>query len=375
MKTRTYSLLVISFLYVMLGCAQDFSYKKIENTYGKFIEKPDLAFVSVENYLPEGFVKDGSIDYTEFIQRAINENENVEFPNFPLLINDKGLRLRSNSNVYFNKDSKLLLKPSNKGRYEMLLIKGVQNLNLYNPTLIGDRKNHLGEQGEWGMGISVEDSDDIDIYNMNISDMWGDGLYVRTTRNETGGNLRVKYGSIDNARRNGISVISAKNTLLDSIQISNTNGHNPASGVDVEPNRKHIHVIKAVTLKNIFTYNNEKDGIVISLSNLINSKIGNQVELMVLNHKDIGSRLGLRFPKAGNARVTDRDDYLSGSITIDGAEWLETRTRKPFNIRKENTHMPKVIMKNIRTDRMEKKEFERTVKKTIEPLERFEFHN
>ncbi len=50
----------------------------------------------IEKALPVGYVKNGTVDYTSYIQTAINNNSNLVFPAFPILINDKGLNIGSN---------------------------------------------------------------------------------------------------------------------------------------------------------------------------------------------------------------------------------------------------------------------------------------
>lgn len=365
---------IIMMIFVpLVSYSQTYEYKSIKNTYGKYIDKPNVEFVEVAKYLPKKFVCDGSEDYTYYIQKAIDENKNVVLPNFPILINDTGVKLRSNSKVFFDRKSKLILKPSAKERYNMLLIKRAKDVQIFNPVLVGDRDYHKGVKGQWGHGIGIEDSENIEILNVDISNTWGDGIYLRPTKNNVGGNIYIKYGAIDNARRNGISIISAEGLVIDSIQISNSNGHNPASGIDVEPNRKHIHSIIDVNLKNIFTYNNERDGIVISLGNLIGSNVGEFVTLTILNHKDENSRLGLLFPKAHSAKVTNKDKPLKGKITIENESWFNTRTKRPINIRSANTHMPQTTMKNFYTNNMDAEELSRRIQNMIKPLKQFKY--
>src|SRR5690606_19325967 len=43
-------------------------------------------FIKIENFLPKNYVKDGTVDYTNYLQKVLNENKNVVFPNFPIRI-------------------------------------------------------------------------------------------------------------------------------------------------------------------------------------------------------------------------------------------------------------------------------------------------
>ena len=370
-KKKNTILLLLTLLIGVETYSQSYKYEVVKNTYGKFIEKPDLNFENVENYLPEGYVTDGSKDYTQYIQKAIDKNEQVELPGFPILINDSGIKLGNNSTLYFNKGAKLILKPSKKEKYAMLQVKKVENVSIYNPTLVGERDEHIGDKGQWGHGINIEDAKNIKIRNVDISNTWGDGIYLRPTKNNEGGNVSIKYGSIDNVRRNGISIISAEDTTIDSVQISNTNGHNPASGIDIEPNAKHIHSIKNVVLKNIYTFNQERDGILVSITNLINSDVGNQVTIDILNHIDEKSRLGLRFPKAKKNKFTADDEPLTGYINIENGRW-DSRNKKVIKVRKSNTHMPKTTIVNPQTNTISKEQLKERVQSTTKSLNRFE---
>src|SRR5690606_36315193 len=135
-------------------------------------------FIKIENFLPKNYVKDGTVDYTNYLQKVLNESKNVVFPNFPIRINDTGLVINSGSIILFPVNSKLVLGSSSKSNYEILRIHNKNNITLVNPTIIGDRDNHKGSKGEWGMGISIKDSEGLNIINPKISNCWGDGIYI-----------------------------------------------------------------------------------------------------------------------------------------------------------------------------------------------------
>lgn len=371
MKNVKYYICLLNFMFWALACtSQNFAYKKVNNTYEAFVN-PHIETKNVLDYLPRGYVTDGSVDYTEYIQKAIDENNNVEFPNFPLLINDKGIRLKSNSNVVFDRKSSLILKPTAESKYSVVQIYNVKNVTLYNPTLIGDRKNHKGEQGEWGMGIRIQDSEQVKIYNVNIKDMWGDGIYITSYTETKSNNILIKNGWIDNVRRNGISIISGKNITIDSVQISNTNGTHPAAGIDVEPNT-HTNVIDNLKLMNILTLNNQKDGIVLSLRNLVHAENRNTVTVHINNHEDRGSRYALRFSALKGVKRSDK--VLKGKIVIENSKWTDFRMKTPLQIGDETEQLPEVILKNIQTNIMSEKQFNESVKNMIKLRRQFQFN-
>lgn len=134
----------------------------------------------LEQALPKNYDITGKVDYTAIIQDVIDRNSCVVFPDFPLLINSKGLTLISNSKLFFGKKSKLFLLGNDEAGYEVLRIHNINDVSLYAPTIIGERDAHIGTKGEWGMGISIRGSEEVNIYNANISNCWGDGIYIGT---------------------------------------------------------------------------------------------------------------------------------------------------------------------------------------------------
>src|SRR5690606_29008914 len=109
--------------------------------------------VKLVDYLPKSFVKDGSVDYTGYLQQGIDENLVVEFPNFPVLVNEKGLSVRSNQTLNFPDGALLVMKANNLEKYALLKVERVSNVTINNATLKADRKRQLGKKGERGMGI------------------------------------------------------------------------------------------------------------------------------------------------------------------------------------------------------------------------------
>lgn len=274
-----------------------------------------IEYKDVTRYLPKDYKKDGSVDYTEYLQKAIEENERILLPNFPLLINDKGLHLYDNSKIYFQKGTSILLSPSKRSKYAIINLEGVNNVSIYSPKLIGDRLDHIGESGEWGMGINIRSSSNIQIYNANIKNCWGDGIYLGSIDGKTPNfNISISGGVIDNNRRNGISIISASNVTIKDILLSNSNGTLPMAGIDIEPNYN-LEELHNVRLDNIITYNNEDVGFLIYLGSMLGSD-RKDVQINLLNCKDYYSKASISIPGLRN----DYDDTIkkiNGEIIID----------------------------------------------------------
>lgn len=109
-------------------------------------------------------------------------------------------------------------------------IKDVQNINLKDFTLIGERNSHIGTTGEGGYGIWCENVNNIVIDNVTSKDFWGDSLYLYNCNN-----VIVSNSTFKNSRRNNVSIIYGTNITFINCVFDNANGTSPQSGVDIEP--------------------------------------------------------------------------------------------------------------------------------------------
>lgn len=325
-----------------------YSYRSIPAKYlpGKLpatiLVELDLAkkqAFDVTNMLPSDFVKDGSVDYTTSIQAALNAHSIVMMPDFPVMVNDSGLTINNGQVLIFNSHSSLYLKPSALPAYEILRIHKVHNVTVYNPVIYGDKEQHLGNSGQWGMGIAIRASENVRIIGPKISKCWGDGLYVGQMAKQPSRNIYIINATIDNNRRNGISITSAKNVLINDGVVANAKGQMPMSGIDVEPNFQD-DVIDSISISNVITWNNPKYGIVISLQKLAGRKQG-QTAININHHTDEYSGHGMAvIGKPGNA-------VLTGKIEVANSQWLNN-TEGPLRL-PVRSYGTKVKFKNVKT--------------------------
>jgi len=269
--------------------------------------------------LPQGYVTDGSVDYTTYLQQGINSNAKVVFPNFPVLVNHNGLVLKSNTTVVFDVNSKLILAPSDAANYQILRIYNVQNIKLFFPVVVGDRKDHTGTKGEWGMGISIAGATDIDIVNPVISDCWGDGIYIGRMP-ATSKNVRILCPVLNNNRRNGISIVSVDGLTIKKALVCNTNGTDPQCGIDFEPNGN-ADVLNDILLDEPVTFNNAKIGIAFSIWG-VQGKVDNKTAVTITNHIDDGSDNAFFYNSFRNTRA---DNSMNGRIQVVHPTWKNNR--------------------------------------------------
>lgn len=276
--------------------------------------------VDITNYLPANYSKNGNVDYTYYIQKGILENKNVLFPNFPILIDDKGLKVPNNSVLIFNKNSKIILKGSFNSNYNILDIRNIKNVKVYFAQIVGDRDGHNGKGGEWGMGIGIWNSANVNIIKPFISNCWGDGIYVNG-----GTNINILNPVLNHNRRNGISIISGDSIVIKNMLSANTDGTLPKAGIDIEPNNNKVDYIKHVTIDNPITYNNYR-GILVSLYNMSGS-LDKKVNVQINNPIDDGSNRGIDL-YVNKKKFDDRS--ISGSITINNPKWVNQKETPMF---------------------------------------------
>ncbi|RZJ52890.1 MAG: hypothetical protein EOO44_10335 [Flavobacterium sp.] len=344
-------LIVILFLIIFTACVgqgskKNFSFKKINKS--KIVTIPVLnqvskiKFVDLVSYLPKNYLKDGSVDYSNYIQKGINENDNVAMPDFPVLIGGTGLTLKSNSVLYFKSKSKLILEKNSLTNYEILKIHNTKNVTIYNPKLSGDRQKHTGTKGEWGMGISIKSSENINIFNPIIENCWGDAIYIGNDKTAPE-DINISGGLLNNNRRNGISIVSGTKINVSDIAISNTNGTLPMSGIDIEPNNNN-NTLEDINLKNVYTFNNAENGIAVILIYLIGEKEKN-VSININSHVDEDSKRG--FLMGGNKlEYSENIKPLKGAVYVNNPTWKNNATT--LLLSSDFKYIPKYIYKNVK---------------------------
>ncbi|MEO8582436.1 MAG: right-handed parallel beta-helix repeat-containing protein [Flavitalea sp.] len=268
--------------------------------------------------LPTGYVKDGSVDYTKYLQMAIDKYDNLNFPAFPILVNDIGLQLRSNSKLTFATGSKLILKPSKNQNYDVLSIRECNNVKIYSPVIVGDRNSHTGSGGEWGMGIGIYSSSNIQVSYAVISNTWGDGIYVGSSaKNIPSSAIIIDRVNITNSRRSAISITSAKGVTITNSYLAKSNGTIPQDGICVEPNSSKDE-ISGLVFTNIQSFQNKGHGIEFSLSKIYGGS-DKKIDAVINSYVDKGSYSAVYV--SCFHKKSSHGEKVSGLITFNNPKW------------------------------------------------------
>lgn len=153
------------------------------------------------------------------------------------------LKVPSNTEVIIN--GTITMRPNDFTNYNILELSG-ENIRLHGTgEVIGDKYDHTGTEGEWGMGVSISQCNNVYISDLTIKDCWGDCIYICAESTD----IRINNCSLDNGRRQGISITSAGNILIENCVISNVGGTSPGYAIDVEPNIN--DTIESVIIRNV----------------------------------------------------------------------------------------------------------------------------
>lgn len=260
---------------------------------GLKIYPPSAGMVNVEDF---GALGDGRTDDTASIQRAIDQVSDqgggtVYLPGGIYLVDaEKSIVLPSHIKLMLAHDAVLQAKATKKEHYAVVLIYDSEDVSVCGGSIIGERYDHIGTSGEWGMGISILGSNNVHIADLSVSDCWGDGIYIGSSSSQNYcENVLVEKFTLNNNRRQGISIISAKQMTVRDGVITNTSGVDPQAGLNLEPNSP-TEFAQSVLVEDILTAANSGYGILVALGPYKDSPY--TVSLTIRKHTDVDSTKG-----------------------------------------------------------------------------------
>jgi len=192
----------------------------------------------VVNVLDTGAKGDGKTNDTSALQNAVNKVANtggtVFVPNGTYMVDAlTSLNLKSNMTLSLEANAILKAIPNSSDSYAIVEVGDVSNVNIIGGTIQGERANHSGSGGEWGMGVQIDSSTNVVVERVTARDTWGDGFYI--SGESTNKNITICTVTADNNRRQGISIEFVDGLVIKNSVFKGTNGTAPADGLDVEP--------------------------------------------------------------------------------------------------------------------------------------------
>ena len=136
-----------------------------------------------------------------------------------------------NGNTKFILDGTIRMNPNGFTHYSIIRVSGENIIVKGRGSIIGDKHNHMSNDGEWGMGIDLRETVNARVEGVTVKDCWGDCIFVDNKSK----NILVSDCKLDNSRRQGISIIWAENVRVKDCLITNIGGTAPEYAIDIEP--------------------------------------------------------------------------------------------------------------------------------------------
>ncbi|QDT90019.1 right-handed parallel beta-helix repeat-containing protein [Gimesia algae] len=123
-------------------------------------------------------------------------------------------------------------------------------------------------KAEWRNGISIRSCSNVTVSGLVIRETGGDGVYLGVSkRGVTNRKITIRDVVFERNYRQGISIISAADLLIENTVFKETAGTAPMAGVDFEPNHADECLVNCV-LRNCVSENNQGPGYLLYLPNL-----------------------------------------------------------------------------------------------------------
>lgn len=267
-------------------------------------------------------------DATRCLQEAINSGVRrliVDNVGKPWVV--EPIKCVSNQEIRFEPDVEVRAKRGSfKGGGDCLFtIANAHNVSLigYGATLRMWRDDYdqpeLYTKAEWRHVVSILSSRNVKVYGLTLTESGGDGIYVGVaTKGVTDTNIHIKDVVCDRNYRQGISVISARNLLIENTVMSNTGGTAPMAGIDFEPNGPDEMLVNCV-MRNCTTRGNRSWGYVMYIPTLNGSS--RPVSVRLENCRSIGDAAGAFGLTTGNTRAA----AVKGSVEVIGCRFTSPR--------------------------------------------------
>jgi len=262
--------------------------------------KRKVAYASWWGFDPE--------DATEALQAAIDSGAPkvvVENMGRPWIVS-RTINLRSNQEIVFEKG---VIVEAKKGAFlgkgDCLFLAALQR----NITIIGygavlrmrklDYTQPPYEKAEWRHALSIRSCENVRVFGLTLASSGGDGIYLGVAkRGVPNSNIHIKdVVCVDNYRQ-GISVISAENVLMENVVMRDTSGTPPMAGIDFEPNDP-TEVLSNIVMRNCVVQNNSGDGFAFYLHNL--NSASRPISIRSEGCRSIGNRRSVSI-SVGNSK-------------------------------------------------------------------------
>lgn len=215
-------------------------------------------------------------DSTKSMQNAIDSGAKrviIEDMGQPWIVTP--LNAASDQELVFEKGAVLQAKKGEfKGSTDSLLnISNKKNVTItgYEATFSMHRDDYAKapyKKAEWRNTLLIRGSSNVKVSGLTMVESGGDGIYLGVgSGGKTNKDIHIVDVVLDKHYRQGISVITAENFLIENTIMKNTGGTNPMAGIYFEPNHPNERLVNCV-MRNCVAENNEGVGYAFYLPNM-----------------------------------------------------------------------------------------------------------
>ncbi|TWU26276.1 hypothetical protein Pla52o_01290 [Novipirellula galeiformis] len=215
-------------------------------------------------------------DSTSSIQDAINSGAKrviIEDMGRPWVVTP--LLAASDQELVFEKGVVLQAK---KGEFKGSTASLLSVVNKRNVTITGygatfrmhrdDYAKPPYTKAEWRNTLQIKGCSNVKVSGLTMAESGGDGIYLGAgSAGVTNKNIHILDVLLEDHHRQGISIITAENLLIENTITRNTSGTAPMAGIDFEPNHAREKLVNCV-LRNCVSENNQGSGYLFYLPNL-----------------------------------------------------------------------------------------------------------
>ena len=181
-------------------------------------------------------------------------------------------------------------------------------------------------KSEWRHALSILSCRDVRIEGLTVADSGGDGIYLGCSgASRRNVDVAIRDVVCDRNHRQGISVISAENLLIENTVMRGTFGTPPAAGIDFEPNHP-AEVLKNCVMRNCRTARNQGAGYTVWAGQL--NGASEPMDLRFENCTSTGDRTAFNFSTDGR-----RGRSVRAALSLSNCSFEKPRGACAVNIR------------------------------------------
>jgi len=267
-------------------------------------------------------------DATETIQAAINSGAKkviVPYVGKPWIV--RPIQMRSDLELVFQPGVLVLAKQGEFQGGGDSLFRAADQSNItirgYGAVLRMRKKDYQNppyKKAEWRMGLSFVGCQNVDVAGVRVESSGGDGIYIGSSgKNRWCKNVIIRDCVCHNNHRQGISVISAENLLIENCVLSSTDGTPPEAGIDLEPDSPDERFVNCV-IRNCVIEHNSGHAILVYLKPF--TKESTPVSIRFENCVCRMGKPGMTADDFTDPKMTGWSGMAVGAVRDDGPQGL-----------------------------------------------------